>query len=180
MDGGGRKGREKICKISPKGTTSPERSYRSERERDQRDQERRSRREDKRSHQCPNQRQTYPSTSDNRNRVGDGSRGRIGSRNKKGDGVQGGDIEGVAEHGGKDDHQREEEGQQRKSCGYPSRETLAILYLNALCIVKKTDKLACVASTLQPDLILVTESWCYSEISDAHLSLEGYEVQPDL
>jgi hypothetical protein len=46
--------------------------------------------------------------------------------------------------------------------------------------VRKTDELACVASTLQPDLILVTESWCNSDISDAHLSLDGYEVQPDL
>jgi hypothetical protein len=46
--------------------------------------------------------------------------------------------------------------------------------------VKKIDELACVASTLQPDLILITESWCNSEISDAFLSVDGYEVQPDL
>jgi len=46
--------------------------------------------------------------------------------------------------------------------------------------VRKIDELACVASTLLPDLILITESWCNREIWDAYLSLDGYEVQPDL
>jgi hypothetical protein len=44
----------------------------------------------------------------------------------------------------------------------------------------KVDELACVASTLQPDIILISVSWCNSDISDAHLSVDGYEVQPDL
>jgi hypothetical protein len=54
------------------------------------------------------------------------------------------------------------------------------LYLNAQSIVNKVDELSCVASDFKPDLILVTESWCNSEITDAFLSIDGYEVQPDL
>jgi len=46
--------------------------------------------------------------------------------------------------------------------------------------VRKTDELAGVASTLLPDLILITETWCHSDISDAYLSIDGYEVQADL
>jgi hypothetical protein len=37
-----------------------------------------------------------------------------------------------------------------------------------------------VANDLNPDIILIKESWCHSEISDAFLSLDGYEVQTDL
>jgi hypothetical protein len=33
---------------------------------------------------------------------------------------------------------------------------------------------------MNPDIILVTESWCHSEISNAFLSIDGYEIQPDL
>ena len=55
-----------------------------------------------------------------------------------------------------------------------------MLYLNAQSIVRKVDELACVANDLDPDLILITETWCNSEISDAYLAIEGYELQPDL
>jgi hypothetical protein len=33
---------------------------------------------------------------------------------------------------------------------------------------------------LEPDLILITETWCNAEITDAYLNLPGYEVQQDL
>jgi hypothetical protein len=33
---------------------------------------------------------------------------------------------------------------------------------------------------MNPDIILVTESWCHSEISNAFLAIDGYEIQPDL
>jgi hypothetical protein len=39
------------------------------------------------------------------------------------------------------------------------------------------DELAGVAVTLQPDIILISESWRNSEILDPHLSVDGYEVQ---
>jgi len=55
-----------------------------------------------------------------------------------------------------------------------------ILYLNAQSVVRKVDELSGVASINKPDKILVTESWCHDEISDAYLGILGYELQPDL
>ena len=46
--------------------------------------------------------------------------------------------------------------------------------------MKKVGELSCVADMLKPDIILVTESWCNGDISDAYLSLDGYELIPDL
>ncbi len=36
------------------------------------------------------------------------------------------------------------------------------------------------AHSEKPDLILVTESWCNTDITDAFLSIDGYELQTDL
>ena len=36
------------------------------------------------------------------------------------------------------------------------------------------------ANDLKPDIILVTETWAHSDISNAHLKMDGYEIQPDL
>jgi len=47
-------------------------------------------------------------------------------------------------------------------------------------LVKKIDELSCVADAVKPDLILVTESWCNGDISDAYLGIDGYELLPDL
>ena len=46
--------------------------------------------------------------------------------------------------------------------------------------MKKVDELGCVADLNKPDLILVTESWCNEDISNAFLSLDGYELILDL
>ncbi len=55
-----------------------------------------------------------------------------------------------------------------------------ILFLNAQSIIGKIDELCFVASVKSPDLILVTESWCNQKVTNAFLSIPGYEVQPDL
>jgi hypothetical protein len=47
-------------------------------------------------------------------------------------------------------------------------------------MVKKVDELRCVASMTNPDIILMTESWCNSEISNAFLAIDRYEIQQDL
>jgi hypothetical protein len=70
--------------------------------------------------------------------------------------------------------------EQRKLLRQSSRKALNILYLNAQSIVKKVGELRCVADMLKPDIILVTESWCIGNISDAYLSLDGNELIPDL
>jgi hypothetical protein len=42
------------------------------------------------------------------------------------------------------------------------------------------NELACIASDLKPDVIALTETWCNSEISNAVLSIDGYELVPEL
>ena len=51
-----------------------------------------------------------------------------------------------------------------------------MLYFNAQSIVGKIDELAALASEEKPDLILITETWCNSDISDAFLTLQGYNI----
>ena len=48
---------------------------------------------------------------------------------------------------------------------------LTILYLNAQSVVNKVQELNCVSEDLKPDIILVTESWCHSDIQDSILGL---------
>ena len=55
-----------------------------------------------------------------------------------------------------------------------------VLYLNAQSLVNKVNELSCTLSDLEPDVVLVTETWCNSEISNAYLGVAGYELQTDL
>jgi hypothetical protein len=55
-----------------------------------------------------------------------------------------------------------------------------ILYLNAQSIVNKVNELGAVVAELDPDLILLTETWCNNSITNAYLSIKGYEIQQDL
>jgi hypothetical protein len=63
--------------------------------------------------------------------------------------------------------------------GSPSQKALKILYLNVQSIVKKIDELAYVAGNLAPDIILITESWCNSEITDAFYRLMFMNCRPN-
>ncbi len=73
--------------------------------------------------------------------------------------------------------QQEEDAGGGDGRGNAGGETLVIMYTNAQSIVGKVNELACTTNDLNPDLILLTETWCNSEITNAYL---GYEVQPDL
>ena len=42
------------------------------------------------------------------------------------------------------------------------------------------NELNCIAADTNPDIIAVAETWCHSEITDAYLTISGYEVIPDL
>jgi hypothetical protein len=46
--------------------------------------------------------------------------------------------------------------------------------------VSKIDELSSIASDLSPDLILVTETWCNDQITNAFLTIPGYDLQQDL
>jgi hypothetical protein len=55
-----------------------------------------------------------------------------------------------------------------------------ILLLNAQSIVGKIDELCCVATELALDLIIVTESLCNDTMTNAYLTVPGFELQPEL
>jgi hypothetical protein len=59
-------------------------------------------------------------------------------------------------------------------------KALKILYANAQSIVGKIGELTAVMQDIEPDLILLTETWCNSTIPDAFLTLEGYRLETDL
>jgi Reverse transcriptase (RNA-dependent DNA polymerase)/Endonuclease-reverse transcriptase len=47
-------------------------------------------------------------------------------------------------------------------------------------VVGKIDELCTIASDFKPDLILLTETWCHEQISDAFLEIPGFELINDL
>ena len=61
--------------------------------------------------------------------------------------------------------------------GQTLRTERTILYLNAQSIVGKIDELVCMANDTEPDVILITESWCNVDTNDAFLSTPGYNLQ---
>ena len=58
----------------------------------------------------------------------------------------------------------------------PPQKEVKVLYTNAQSLPSKITELDAVASDLQPDIILICESWCNSNISEANLNINGYEL----
>jgi hypothetical protein len=77
--------------------------------------------------------------------------------------------------------QQEDEGQRHNIGGRraPEDETeeLKILYTNAQSLFEKLDELLATASILQPDVILITETWTNGGLTDAMLQLPGYRLE---
>jgi len=69
--------------------------------------------------------------------------------------------------------------QSRRSTKKAHRQYI-VLYTNAQSLVNKVNELTATASDLNPDLILVTETWCRSDVTDAYLAVPGYKLQADL
>jgi len=59
-------------------------------------------------------------------------------------------------------------------------KTLVILYTNAQSLAGKVNELSCIASDIKPDIIALTETWCNNDITNAVISIDGYEIVPDL
>ena len=57
-----------------------------------------------------------------------------------------------------------------------NRKTAKLLYLNARSILSKLDLLQIQVSDNKPELIAVCESFTHSDIGDALLGVEGYEL----
>ena len=53
---------------------------------------------------------------------------------------------------------------------------LSCIYVNAHSIIKKVDSLQTVIWAIQPDIIGITESWANSDIADAELMVQGYDL----
>ncbi len=54
------------------------------------------------------------------------------------------------------------------------------MYCNARSIVSKVKDLEVISSEKKPDIILITESWCYSETSNNVLNIPGYFIDEKL
>ncbi len=54
------------------------------------------------------------------------------------------------------------------------------MYANAQSVVGKVSELCSVAADLDPDVIMLTETWCNKDIQNALLKLPGYELIQDL
>ena len=62
----------------------------------------------------------------------------------------------------------------------PAPKTLKIFYTNAQSIVNKINELSAYLVGEEPDLILITETWCNPSISDAALTIPIYQLECDL
>ena len=111
------------------------------------------------------------------------------NRRQRGGGGGDGGGEGGGGGGGGDDSEggEEEEGEGRPVNQPPPTEhqkeksgNLRIIYLNARSIVNKINDLCILINDHDPDLILITETWCNDEISNALLNVPGYNIEPDL
>ena len=84
----------------------------------------------------------------------------------------------------KEDGQAEEEAVVRRRGSREECETqpefLNIMYTNARSVFNKFDELQIVLNDKSPDLFIITESWCNSQITDAMLNIKGYVIEPGM
>ena len=57
---------------------------------------------------------------------------------------------------------------------------LKVIYLNARSLLNKINDLCILINDEDPDLILITETWCNDVITNAMLNIPGYSIEPDL
>ena len=61
-----------------------------------------------------------------------------------------------------------------------TQETIRVLYFNARSIVKKVDEISSITRELNPDIVIVTETWCHSGIDNSFLNIPGYTIDNEL
>ncbi len=59
-------------------------------------------------------------------------------------------------------------------------KSIKILYGNVQSLMSKMSELDIMVNQINPDLILLTETWLNPCICNAAVNLEGYEIIPDL
>ena len=110
-----------------------------------------------------------------------------GGHGRGGSGERGGPDGGAARGGSGHDGEGTAGEQEGERCvngnrGAPTNanQTLTVLYTNSQSLPGKVNELSCIASDLKPDIIALTETWCNGKISSAVLSIDGYELVPEL
>ena len=105
-----------------------------------------------------------------------------------GGGRGGGGGGGGGGWGGYEYKDREEEERERRPLNQSTTTdnqkenpgNLRIVYLNARSIVNKLNDLSILINDHDPDLILISETWCNEDISNALLNIPGYIIEPEL
>ncbi len=70
--------------------------------------------------------------------------------------------------------------QPRHGTGKKQGQILTLLYGNVQSVSRKIGELAAKICEINPDLILLTETWLNSSTNNAALSIEGYDIVPEL
>jgi hypothetical protein len=81
------------------------------------------------------------------------------------------------------DHGQRQRGGQRDGCAGGAanpQEIITVLYTNAQSIQGKIGELTALAEDTNPDIILLSETWCNDTIDNAVLTLPGYILVTDL
>ena len=68
----------------------------------------------------------------------------------------------------------------RGRAGQQETAPLRLLYTNVRSVFNKLDELATLANEEKPDFILLTETWCNPSITNAGLTIPGYQIEEDL
>ena len=64
--------------------------------------------------------------------------------------------------------------------GEQDLEPAAKLYFNAQSLASKLDELSASVVINNPDIIIITETWCNFNIADSILTINGYFIEPNL
>ncbi len=59
-------------------------------------------------------------------------------------------------------------------------KTIVVLYANAQSINSKLNKLKVTSQDLNPDIIILTETWCNGTAENTTLEIENYKIETDL
>ena len=57
---------------------------------------------------------------------------------------------------------------------------IKIIYLNAHSLCSKLNDMKILLNDEEPDLVMICETWCNSDVTIATLNVPGYFIEPDL
>ena len=89
---------------------------------------------------------------------------------------------GGEDQAGQQQKREEQQGARRGGGGAtdPEPKILRILYTNIQSIESKINELEAHVADLDPDIILLTETWCNQSVPDSALSINNYVLETDM